>query len=130
MTRSSNSKKERYVVSDIPKDKIRQLERALNRSNPQNNMSSAHRHELIRRYTGIGLVCQEIPTKIVSSNVSDDESGPGTRIERYCKKCFDRWIKQEKGKATLLRATNGLDKTYVVKVKTKTKSVKGVLKTV
>ncbi|HJR84995.1 MAG TPA: hypothetical protein VJ772_06455 [Nitrososphaeraceae archaeon] len=97
------------VVTDIQTEKIEQL-KALLRSGKygkwEYTMTSTHRNALIKKYLGgLCLGCENVPTKIVSNDISDSEM-KAKRIEHYCQSCYVKLV-----------ATNGIDETIALRDK-------------
>ena len=82
-----NKNKNKLVNEDvkIPFDKLEELEKILNSTISRQSKI----HVMYRIAGGNCLVCRDIPSKIVKYDYGD---GLGERIERYCAKCFERWV--------------------------------------
>jgi len=101
-------------VTDIAVDKeqLEELESLLSRQ--ENYFTSKYRRHLIKKYGGsLCTVCDNIATKQVSYDVSDNEQ-KAQKIEKYCDKCFVQILREEQ--TTLVQATNGIDRTIAIKV--------------
>jgi hypothetical protein len=87
----------------IDKEQLEELESLLSRQ--ENYFTSKYRRHLIKKYGGgYCFICGNIATKQVNYDCSDSEQ-KASKVERYCDK-----------HATVLTATNGKDKTLVVKM--------------
>ena len=94
------------IVTDIDPEKLHELDALLSTGKYgkwEYTMTSSHRNGLIKKYAGGICQCGNVPTKVVSYDISDDDMN-ARRIERYCNSCFTR-----------LRATNGIDETVAVR---------------
>jgi hypothetical protein len=89
------------VITDIDPEKLEELEAELKTIHtPTFKMKTS----LMKKYVGTCVSCYDIPTKIVTYDVGDDDMG-AKRVERYCPKCFVK-----------LTATNGIDEVVAEKV--------------
>ena len=74
---------------NIDKQKLEHLRHVLN----TRKLTVKGRYKVIRKVTGgICSVCEGIPTKIVTYEVGDSETGIQL-IERYCDECIKKWVK-------------------------------------
>lgn len=68
-------------------------------------MTDIKRKGLIKQYAGgLCLGCDEIPTKLVSYDISDEDMS-AKRLEGYCDNCFEKCI----------ILTNGRDETTAIR---------------
>src|SRR5436309_1635064 len=96
------------VIEDIPQDKQEAAQKF------QDSKSTyGMKHTRLNDLTGI-CCCGRIPSKVIKYDVSDDD-GPGVLIERYCPKCFERWLILEgKDKKVKLLDTGQRNETIAV----------------
>ena len=90
-------------IKDIDPEKIQELKAVLDKTHTTTKL----RYNIVKRYVGTCVSCYEIPTKIVTYDVSDADMS-AKKIERYCDNCFKR---SGIDKQVLLTATNGIDET-------------------
>jgi len=107
----ANNNKNKPVIQDviISQEKMDEFNSEL-----ESSTSDKNKRGVIKKYPGgTCIYCGIIATKILKFDVGDGDDGDGTLIERYCDKCYLRWV-EGKDKVRLT-ATNGIDETIAVR---------------
>jgi hypothetical protein len=87
------------IITEIDPLKIQQVKTAL-----VEYMTKQCRNDVIKKGVGgLCLGCDNIPNKLVSYDVSDEEMS-AKRVERYCDNCYIK-----------IMATNGIDETVAIR---------------
>jgi len=108
---NNNKNKNKPVIEDVKIDpkKLTELNEILN-----SGCSQCSKKQAMKQIAGgCCCICGSIPDKIVKYKIED-----ATVAERYCDKCFERWIEgkdNDNKDKVLLTATNGIDEIIAVR---------------